>query len=216
MSYFRELPNLEYQSPLSDRNSSEQYVRVKNLFRRVKLRDDLKNSITFLQNYYIKDGFRPEQVASALYGSPIYDWVVIHSAGIVNIRDEWPLSSKELYDYSLNKYGNDLNNIRYYVTTEVKDSSGKIYLPKGKVVDSDFTIPDPTSSTATLNPVGGVTNYEREVDINESKRNLTLLRPSYLQLFLTDMRRIMTYSRSSQYVNNKVVRTENTRNTDPN
>tara|TARA_S200000501_G_scaffold364720_1_gene397260 strand:+ start:1225 stop:1875 length:651 start_codon:yes stop_codon:yes gene_type:complete len=216
MSYFRELPNLDYQSPLSDRNSSEQYVRVKNLFRRVKLRDDLKNSITFLQNYYIKDGFRPDQVASALYGSPIYDWVVIHSAGIVNIRDEWPLSSKELYDYSLNKYGNDLNNIRYYVTTEVKDSSGKIYLPKGKVVDSDFTIPDPTSSTATLNPVGGVTNYEREVDINESKRNLTLLRPSYLQLFLTDMRRIMTYSRSSQYVNNKVVRTENTRNTDPN
>ena len=216
MSYFRELPNLEYQSPLSDRNSSEQYVRVKNLFRRVKLRDDLKNSITFLQNYYIKDGFRPDQVASALYGSPMYDWVVIHSAGIVNIRDEWPLSSKELYDYSLNKYGNDLNNIRYYVTTEVKDLSGKIYLPKGKVVDSDFTIPDPTSSTATLNPVGGVTNYEREVDINESKRNLTLLRPSYLQLFLTDMRRIMTYSRSSQYVNNKVVRTENTRNTDPN
>ena len=216
MSYFRELPNLEYQSPLSDRNSSEQYVRVKNLFRRVKLRDDLKNSITFLQNYYIKDGFRPDQVASALYGSPTYDWVVIHSAGIVNIRDEWPLSSKELYDYSLNKYGNDLNNIRYYVTTEVKDSSGKIYLPKGKVVDSDFTIPDPTSSTATLNPVGGVTNYEREVNINESKRNLTLLRPSYLQLFLTDMRRIMTYSRSSQYVNNKVVRTENTRNTDPN
>ena len=216
MSYFRELPNLDYQSPLSDRNSSEQYVRVKNLFRRVKLRDDLKNSITYLQNYYIKDGFRPDQVASALYGSPIYDWVVIHSAGIVNIRDEWPLSSKELYDYSLNKYGNDLNNIRYYVTTEVKDSSGKIYLPKGKVVDSDFTIPDPTSSTATLNPVGGVTNYEREVDINESKRNLTLLRPSYLQLFLTDMRRIMTYSRSSQYVNNKVVRTENTRNTDPN
>ena len=216
MGFFRELPNVEYLSPLSDRNSSEQYVRVKNLFRRVKLRDDLKNSITFLQNYYIKDGFRPDQVASALYGSPIYDWVVIHSAGIVNIRDEWPLSSKELYDYSLNKYGNDLNNIRYYVTTEVKDSSGKIYLPKGKVVDSDFTIPDPTSSTATLNPVGGVTNYEREVDINESKRNLTLLRPSYLQLFLTDMRRIMTYSRSSQYVNNKVVRTENTRNTDPN
>ena len=79
MTYFRELPNLDYQSPLSDRNSSEQYVRVKNLFRRVKLRDDLKNSITFLQNYYIKDGFRPDQVASALYGSPMYDWVVILS-----------------------------------------------------------------------------------------------------------------------------------------
>ena len=216
MPYFRELPEIQYQSPFNTRSSSEEYVDVKNLFRRVKLRDDLKGSITYLQNYYIKDGFRPDQVAQDLYGREDLDWVVIHSAGLINIRDEWPLTSKEIYDYSLNKYGNDLNNIRYYVTTEVKDSSGNIYLPKGKVVDSDFTIPDPTSSTATLNPVGGVTNYEREVDINEAKRNLTILRPSYLQLFLSDMKRIMTYSKSSQYVNNKLVRTENTRNTDPN
>ena len=216
MSYFRELPIIEYQSPSSTRSSSDEYVQVKNLFRRVKLRDDLKSNITFLKNYYVRDGFRPDQVADDLYGSPTYDWVVIHSGGIVNIRDEWPLTSKEIYDYSLNKYGNDLNQIKYYVTTEVKDSSGKIYLPKGKVVDANFTIPDPTSPTATLNPVGGVTNYEHEAKINEDKRNLTILRPEYLELFLSDMRRIMSYSKSSQYVNNRVVRTENTRNTDPN
>ena len=216
MSYFRELPTILYQSPLSTRSSSREYVEVKNLFRRVKLRDDLKGSITHLTNYYIRDGFRPDQVAEDLYGSSNLDWVVIHSAGIVNIRDEWPLTSREIYDYSLNKYGNDLNQIRHYVTTEVKDSSGKIYLPKGKVVDSNFTIADPTSSTTTLNPVGGVTNYEHESNLNEDKRNITVLRPSYLELFVSDMRRIMTYSRSSQYVTNKVVQTENTRNTDPN
>ena len=216
MTYFRELPSILYQSPLSTRSSSDEYVEVKNLFRRVKLRDDLKDSITYLTNYYVRDGFRPDQVAEDLYGSPNLDWVVIHSAGIVNIRDEWPLTSREIYDYSLNKYGNDLNQIRHYVTTEVKDSSGKIYLPKGKVVDSNFTIADPTSSTTTLNPVGGVTNYEHESNLNEDKRNITVLRPSYLELFVSDMRRIMTYSRSSQYVTNKVVQTENTRNTDPN
>ena len=216
MSYFRELPNIDYQSPFSSRASSRDYIQVKNLFRRVKLRDDLKGSITFLQNYYVKDGYRPDQVALDLYGQSDLDWIVIHSAGIVTIRDEWPLTSKEIYDYSLNKYGNDLNQIKYYVTTEVKDSSGKIYLPKGKVVDANFTIPDPTSPTATLNPVGGVTNYEHEAKINEDKRNLTILRPEYLDLFLSDMRRIMSYSKSSQFVNNRVVRTENTRNTDPN
>ena len=216
MTYFRELPSILYQSPLSTRSSSDEYVEVKNLFRRVKLRDDLKDSITYLTNYYVRDGFRPDQVAEDLYGSSNLDWVVIHSAGIVNIRDEWPLTSREIYDYSSNKYGNDLNQIRHYVTTEVKDSLGKIYLPKGKVVDSNFTIADPTSSTTTLNPVGGVTNYEHESNLNEDKRNITVLRPSYLELFVSDMRRIMTYSRSSQYVTNKVVQTENTRNTDPN
>ena len=187
MTYFRELPSILYQSPLSTRSSSNEYVEVKNLFRRVKLRDDLKNSFTYLQNYYVKDGYRPDQVADYLYGS-----------------------------YSFNKYGKDLNQIRYYVTKEVKDSSGKIYLPKGKVVDKDFTIPDPTSPTATLNPVGGVTNYEHEANINEDKRNISILRPEYLQLFLTDMKKIMSYDRSSQYINDKLVRTENTRNTDPN
>ena len=216
MTYFRELPNIDYQSPFKERSSSQEYVRVKNLFRRVKLRDDIKDSITYLQNYYIKDGFRPDQVAGDLYSDVGLDWVVITSAGIVNIRDEWPLSSKELYEYSLNKYGKDLNEIKYYQTTEVKDSSGKIYLPKGKIVDSDFTIPDPTSSTATLNPVGGVTHYEYESIINEQKRNITLLRPSYIQLFLGDMRKIMSYDKSSQYVSRTLVRTENTRNTDPN
>tara|TARA_Y100000592_G_C5397796_1_gene281534 strand:+ start:363 stop:1013 length:651 start_codon:yes stop_codon:yes gene_type:complete len=216
MTYFRELPNIDYQSPFSSRPSSREYVAVKNLFRRVKLRDDLKSNITFLQNYYVKDGFRPDQVAENLYGSSGLDWVVIHTAGIVNIRDEWPLTSKEIYDYALNKYGDDLNQIKYYITTEVKDSSGRIYLPKGKVVDSDFTIPDPSSPTATLNPVGGITNYEYESNINEDKRNIAVLRPSYLQMFLSDMRRIMTYTKSSQYLTSRLVRTENTRNTSPN
>ena len=216
MTYFRELPAIAYQSPFTTRSSSEEYVLVKNLFRRVKLRDDLKQSITFLQNYYVRDGFRPDQVAEELYGRQDLDWVVLHSAGIVNVRDEWPLTSREIYEYSANKYGNDLNEIRYYHTKEVKDSSGNIILPKDKVVDKDFTIPDPSSPTATLNPVGGVTNYEHESKINEDKRNITLLRPSYLNVFLLDIREIMTYSNSSQYVNKGLVRTENTRNTDPN
>jgi len=216
MTYFRELPAIAYQSPFSTRSTSEEYVLVKNLFRRVKLRDDLKQSITFLQNYYVRDGFRPDQVAQDLYGRQELDWVVLHSAGIVNVRDEWPLTSREIYEYSANKYGDDLNEIRYYHTKEVKDSSGNIILPKDKVVDKDFTIPNPSSPTATLNPVGGVTNYEHESKINEDKRNITLLRPSYLNVFLLDIREIMTYSNSSQYVNKGLVITENTRNTDPN
>ena len=216
MTYFRELPNLNYQSTSSDRSSSEDYVVVKNIFRRAKLRDDLKYIFTSLIDYYIRDGLRPDQVADSVYGDPELDWVVLTSANIINVRDEWPLDSYEIYNYSLNKYGKDLNQIRHYETTEVKDSSDRLILPKGKVVDSGFTIPDPSSPTATLNPVAGVTNYEYETKLNDEKRSIYIITPEYLQVFLNDMRDIMRYTDSSQFINTSLIKTENTRNTDPN
>jgi hypothetical protein len=215
MSYFRELPDLFYQSPLASRVSSREYVRVKNLFRRVKLRDDLQNVFTLFNKYEIQEGERPDTVAEDLYGAADLDWVVMLTAGIINVRDQWPLSDRDLYDYSLNKYGDNLNSTRFYETTEVKDSSGRLILPKGKVVDSGFTIPNPSNKTATLNPVTGISNYEYEVRKNEDKRLIYILKPEYLQLYLGDMRRIMQYEKSSQYINRRLAATENTRNTSP-
>jgi len=138
MTYFRELPNLEYQSFLSDSNSSDQYLIVKNLFRRVKLRDDLQNVFTVFDKYQIPDGSRPELVAQELYGSTQYDWVVIVSAGITRLRDQWPLSDRQVYDYAESIYGDQLNAIHHYETTEVRDSEDRLILPAGQVVDEDF------------------------------------------------------------------------------
>ena len=215
MSYFRELPDLYYQSPLASRVSSREYVLVKNLFRRVKLRDDLQNTFTLFEKFEIRQGERPDTVAEYLYGSADLDWVVMLTAGIINVRDQWPLSDAELYRYAENKYGEELNSTRFYETTEVKDSSGRLILPKGKIVDSGFTIPNPASKTQNLNPVTGVSNYEYEVRENDKKRLIYTLKPDYLQLYLNDMRRIMQYEKSSQYINRRLAATENTRNTSP-
>ena len=210
MGYFRELPELLYPSFLSDKNSSLNYVEVKNLFRRVKLRDDLQNVFTLFNKYEIPEGSRPELVAEEIYGSDQLDWVVLLTAGIINVRDEWPLSDRDLYNYSLNKYGySDLNATRHYETTQVKDSSGRLILPAGKVVDGNFTIPNPTNPLLTLNPVVGISNYEYEVRKNDKKRSIYLLKPIYLQQFLNDMRQIMIYDESSQYINEKYIQTEN-------
>lgn len=215
MSYFRELPDILYQSPLSDRNSSQDYVRVKNLFRRVKLRDDLQNVFTVFNKYQIPEGARPDTVSESIYGSSDYDWVILLTAGIINVYDQWPLSDKDLYQYSENKYGNDLTTVRFYETIEVKDSSNRLILPKGKVVDSGFTIPNPSNPNVNINPVTAITNYEYEVRKNEDKRGIYILKPEYLQLYLNDMRRIMYYEKSSQFVNRRLAKTENTRNTSP-
>ena len=215
MSYFRELPDLNYQSLLKTKHSSNAYIRVKNLFRRVKLRDDLHNSFTQFNKYYIPDGSRPDIVAEELYGSADLDWVVCITAGIININNDWPLSSRDIYRFAESKYGTDLNNIHHYETTEVKDGNGRVVLPARKHVDSTFTIPKPNTDTATLNPVVGVSNYEYEVELNENKRGIYVLRREYLQQFLNDMRTIMHYEKSSQFVNRRLVETENTRNTSP-
>ena len=214
MGYFRELPNLQYQSPYSNRISSESYITAKNIFRRMKIRDDLKNVFSVFNKYEINDGDRPDNVAKELYGKSSFDWVVLITANIVNVRDEWPLSSKELYDFTVSKYGlTKINEVRHHETTEVKNNRGIVILPKGKVVDDDFKIPNPENINAELNPVRGVTYYEYESILNEEKRNIDVLRSEYLQQFLNDIRNEMTYKRSSQFVNDKLIKTENTRNT---
>jgi hypothetical protein len=215
MSYFRELPNLEYQSFLSSRKGSDDYLLVKNIFRRVKLRDDLQNVFTIFNKYQIQEGARPDTVAEELYGSSQYDWVVLIGANIINVRNEWPLSNGDIYRYSEQLYGNDLNAVHHYETTEVKDSNGRLILPAGKIVDSTFTIPNPNIPIQTVNPVVGISNYEYEVRKNNKKRDIYVLKPSYLQQVINDTRKAMTYDISSQYVNDKLIRTENTRVTMP-
>ena len=209
MSYFRELPNLRYPSFLPEKTSSLDYIEVKNIFRRVKLRDDLQNNFTLFNKYEIPMNARPDTVAENLYGTPNFDWVVLTVAGIINVRNEWPLNDRDLYNYSFNKYGESLNSIKFFETTEVKDANGRMILPKGKVVDSNFTIPKPGEPNATLNPVVGISNYEYETRLNDEKRNIFILREEYLQEFISDMREIMTYNESSEFINEKTIQTEN-------
>jgi len=216
MGYFRELPDVEYQSFLSDAISSQDYLKVKNLFRRNKVRDDLQNVFTLFNKYEIVEGARPDTVAEEFYGKADLDWVVLMTAGIINVRDEWPLSNYQLYKYAENKYGiAGLNDINYYETKEVKDSSGRLILPAGKDVNEDFTLnySDNGSkvSLSGINVRRGVTNWEYETIKNNKKSSIYLLKQGYLQQFLNDMREIMIYGLSSEYVNESLIRTENTK-----
>jgi len=229
MGYFRELPDLEYLSPLSERTSSSDYVLAKNLFRRVKLRTDLQNIFTVFDKYQIQENKRPDQVAEELYGSANLDWVVLISAGITHIRDQWPLSNKDIYDFAYNVYGDNLTSTHHYETKEVKDSNGRLILPAGQVVDYNFKSPrpetdeEPTRSYVRYyDSVSGVyvrkdditipvTNLEYEIKKNDEKRGVYVLKRGYLQQFLNDTRNIMMYSKSSQYVNTRLIRSDNVR-----
>tara|TARA_Y100000114_G_scaffold29949_1_gene25658 strand:- start:150 stop:740 length:591 start_codon:yes stop_codon:yes gene_type:complete len=195
--------------------SSLDYVEVKNIFRRAKLRDDLQNNFTVFDKYEIPMGARPDTVAEDLYGNAQFDWVVLTTAGIINVRNEWPLEDRDLYNYAFKKYGDALNSPRFFETTEVKNSDGVTILEKGKVVDSNFTIPNPNTPTATLNPVIGISNFEYETRLNDRKRSIFILREEYLQEFINDIRQIMTYEESSEFIDQRLIQTENTNITLP-
>ena len=232
MSYFRELPDILYQSNLLHKVSSQEYVQIKNIFRRVKIQDWIQENTNFFNRYTIRDGERPDTLAERLYGSPDRDWIVILTAGITNIRNDWPLSNYDLYRYVENKYGTTLNDVHHYETIEVRDNRDRLILPAGQKVAQNFTIPTPFNASATnyyigirpqssnidyrsvnsnINPVTGVSNYEYETKLNEDKREIEVMKPAYLQQFLNDMRELMNYKESSQTVNSKLLTTENTR-----
>ena len=232
MSYFRELPDILYQSNLLHKVSSQEYIQIKNIFRRVKIQDWIQDNVQFFNKYTIRDGERPDTMAERLYGTSERDWIIILTAGITNIRNDWPLSNYDLYRYVEAKYGTDLNAVHHYETIEVRDNKGRLILPAGQRVDQNFTIPTPYDASATnfyvgvrpqsdnisyksvnsdISPVTGVSNYEYETQLNESKRRIEVMKPIYLQQFLNDMRELMNYKESSQTVNGKLLTTENTR-----
>ena len=226
MSYFNKLPNILYQSPLPNKQSTGDLIEIKNIFRRSKLYDYLKDNVSLFNKYVIRDGERPDTIAEDVYGSPQYDFVVILTAGITNIIDEWPLQDYQMYDLALNKYGTEteMNEVHHYETYEIKDSKSRQILPPNLIVDADFKMDGsslrfPTNrftlisqagntqlddkneyTVATDNIARPVTNFEHEINENEKKRNIDLLRVGYLQTFVNDLKDVVRYSKSSNYI----------------
>ena len=216
MTYFRELPNVEYQNFLAEKSGSQDYILMKNIFLRGKLRDDLQNVFTLFNKYEIVEDERPDQIAEKLYGDPGLDWVVLVTANIINYQDEFPLTAQQLWAFVTEKYGEEnINDTKYYVTKEVKDRFGRLILPGGLVVDESFTIPNPDAPGSILNPTVGVSNFDYENDKNDKKKTIFVLKREYLNQFLTDMQDLATYGFNSEFIDEKTIRVANTVNTTP-
>ena len=241
MGFFKELPNIAYQSPLSHKNSSRDYIIIKNIFRSAKLMDYVRSGALAQQKLVLKDGDRPDTIAEYLYGESTLDYIVILVAGITNINHEWPLQDYQVYDYALEKYKTEaeMNAVRYYETFEIKDSQGHQILPPNLIVDVDFKIygsstqfgtnrynlisqdgnrqlDDKTEYTvATDNIARAVTNLEYEYAKNEEKREIDVLKNGYVQTFINDLRDILRYDKSSKYITSSLATTENTEVVNP-
>lgn len=140
MTYFNELPFIEYPSIFENSSSNDDYTLVRNIFRRAILRGDVANSVTAFTYYQVKDNERPDQIAEKVYGDPELDWVILITNNIINYPGEWTMNNDTLYDYIIDKYGSDdeLENIKYFETNEVRDDYDRLVQPEGLQVQKDL------------------------------------------------------------------------------
>ena len=91
-------------------------------------------------------------------------------------------------------------------------------MPAGITVDEDFNMQylsgnqiRSTNSLVDGRPIKAVTFFDHENELNDRKRNINVLKPEFLGVFIKEFERIMKYDKSSQYVNRKLKKTENPR-----
>ena len=216
MAYFDQFPNILVPSYHNDRTSSNDFVTAKNIFKRGKIRDDFFENATAFSQYSIQGNDRPDNVAEELYDDAELDWVVLLSNNIISVRDEWPMDSREFNVYLNNKYTPErLASIKHYETKEIRDLDNKILIEGGQVVDSDFVFnysQDGTNySKSGSNIISSVSHYDDEIKKNDAKRSIFILRREYLQVIMEDMKEIMTYTDSSQFINKRLKKGDNLR-----
>ena len=212
-SYFRQLPQLDYPSLSNDRKSAYDYQLVKNLFKRAVLRDDVFNDVTNFEKYSVEGDERPDQIAYEFYRDSGLDWIILTTNNIVHVRDEWPMSNRDFLTYLNEKYtSEELSNVHHYETREIRDESNTLIQPAGIRVKSDYSVTYVENDTVkTKSSIKMLTFLEHETNLNDAKRNINILKPDYVEIFLRDIKEIMRYKQSSQFISDRLKETENPR-----
>ena len=212
-SYFRKLPDLDYPSLVNDRNSVYDYQIVKNIFKRAVLRDDIFDEVTAFTKYSVEGDERPDQVAYKFYQDSGLDWVVLTTNNIIHVRDEWPMGNQDFLTYLNDKYtAQELSNVHHYETEIIRDSRGRLIQPEGLTVPEGHSVSFLDNGVLrTESKVKLFTFLQNEIDLNDAKREINILKERYLALFLEDFGNVMEYKKSSQYVTDDLKKTENPR-----
>ena len=164
--YFKTLPNIVYKTP------ADKTFLAKDFFIRTGFKNNISNNLN-MDAYYLDDGETAEQLATRVYGAPQYHWVIFLVNNIVNVHEEWPKSSNALIDYVTAKYGS-LDGIHHYRITGTE------------------TIVDYDAAAIANGTHEAVTNYDYELDLNESKRHIYLLKSRFIGEFVKTYRRLVS------------------------
>ena len=203
MAYFTHLPDVYVRTSSYRQNNVDPFTLAKNIFRRIKIRENLDDIILGFDQYTVKNNQRPDQVALDIYGNMQYDWGVLLCNNIINIYEEWPMSEDELERYIDSEYEEDADSVHHWVTQKITDAKGRTLMRDGRIVSEDFTYTRPDGTAIPKEDlVRPISVYDYESEKNDQKRNIYLLRKEYINGFVEE------FSDLVQYLPNEEVDTE--------
>ena len=165
--YFYKFHTIDY-----DVTGNQETTKIQDILIRIMIRKGIRERNVLFSKYDVKDSETPESVSHQFYGVPHYHWVVMMMNKMFSRYYDWPLSERELQAHVMDKY-TDPNAISHY---EAAQTSGNTAVKLR--VKSDFG-----SATA-------VTYLEYERTLNDAKKSIKILDPSYLGQFLDEHSKI--------------------------
>ena len=216
--YFSLTPNLRYNTkPISYPFSESDFITTKNFFRRFQVDPNIFDYAVFYNKYSVVEGERIEVIAERAYGDPLYDWVLILTNNYINPLFSFPLDNYTLRQVVEEKYGDEAySGIHHYKTerflSEQRVDGKFVEVLKGDLIvdkafyDSPFTywdgsqyvtIPGSTVSSP-------VSNYDYEIEENEKKREMFILKDKFLEKFVNEFKTRNLYGKSSDFISKRL------------
>ena len=167
--YFNDFPTIEY-----DCIGNGNFTTIQDITTRVMVRKWIRSKGAIFSKYDVSDGETPEQVAYTVYGTTEDHWIVLIFNEITNTYYGWPLSRHNFENFVENKYTNPQGTHHY----EKAQASGNT---RTMLKYSDAV----AGSTA-------VTNLEYEQALQDQKKQIRLLKPSYVSQFKAEFVELIT------------------------
>lgn len=169
--YFENFPLIPYDSV-----GNGNFKLVTNLLKRVAVRSKVKINASYYDTYDVREGETPEMIADKLYDDPELHWVILLLNDITDRYHQWPKNQNQFLAYVNDKYSN-VDSTHHY---EISQVSG------------DTTIKIDIGTDNTDYPAASiVTNFEHEEDLQDKKRKIRLLDPSYVEDFVAEFEKLM-------------------------
>jgi len=175
MSYFSQFPLMAY-----DMAGNQQYKLLPNILKRVKLRSGIRSGAFLFDNYDVKDGEKPEDVAFKWFGDAQLHWVILMTNNITDRYYQWPLTQVQFQEHLKDKYGaGNEDAVHHY---EIAQSSG----PTSSRDYSHMVECNSDEDNPTI-----VSNRDYEQRKQDEFRQIRLLNKKFLDTFVDEFENLI-------------------------